>query len=161
MTSLCAGMTLRPLRVLIEQGPVAEFAAIVGANDDVHRSAAAARAAGYPAPPVPPTYPFVMWHWGAHADLQPEPTGDLADLTELSNALKVDGGMMLHGEQEFTYHRLLTVGETVDLHTVVTDVSEKTNKAGRRMRMATVVTEIRGADGGLALTQTSTFICVS
>lgn len=160
MSAVRAGMTLRPLRVLIEQGPVAEFAAVVGADDAIHRSPAAARAAGYAAPPVPPTYPFVMWHWGAHPDLQPEPRGDFADLAELSAALRADGGMMLHGEQGFAYHRPLLVGETVDLHTVVTDVAEKTNRAGKTMRMATVSTEVRGADGELALTQTSTFICL-
>ena len=157
---LRAGMTLARQRVLIEQGPVAQFADVLGNTDPIHRSAAAGRARGFAGSPVPPTYPFVMWQWGAHPDLQPDEDGDLANLAAVSDALRADGGMMLHGEQEFRYHRPLVVGETVELRAVVTDVSEKTRKDGRTMRMATIETEVRGSAGDLALTQTTTLICL-
>lgn len=161
MSGLVPGMTLAPRRVLIEQGPVGAFADVIDAPDDCYRSAKAAAAAGLPGVPVPPTYPFVMWHWGAHRDLQP-PAGDadLGDLAEVSALLAAEGGLMLHGEQEFVYHRPLYVGETVDLFASVTEVSEKTRSDGRTMRIAKIVTEVRGSDGELAQTQTTTLICL-
>jgi len=161
VTQLEVGMTLTPRRVLIEQGPVSVFASVVGADVALHSSSAAARAAGFDGVPVPPTYPFVMWFLGSHPDLQDDDSeADLRDLRDVSAALAAGGGMILHGEQEFRYHRPLLVGETVLFTGVIDEVTEKRGSDGRLMRFAKVRTEAIGADGKPAVTQVSTLLCV-
>jgi acyl dehydratase len=161
-SSLRAGMRLAAQRVHIEQGPVAVFADVIGARSDIYRSTRAARAAGYSGIPVPPTFGFIMATWGAHADLQPARPADpaeLADLTAVSTALAEGGGLLLHGEQEFSYHRPLIVGETLDTSGVVLAVTDKLGSGQRPLRLARLRLEARDEDGELALTQVMTLVC--
>jgi acyl dehydratase len=161
-TSLRPGMRLAAQRVHIEQGPVAVFADVIGSSRDIYRSTRAARKAGYSGIPVPPTFGFIMATWGAHADLQPAQPADpaeLADLTAVSTALAEGGGLLLHGEHEFIYHRPLIVGETLDTSGVVLAVTDKPGSGQRSLRVARVRLEARAEDGELALTQVMTLIC--
>ena len=156
------GMRLVPARVQIEAGPVRIFAGVVGADEELHGSAVVAGAAGFAGIPIPPTYGFVMGYWGA----LPSPreseviqAGELADLGAVSNALMRDGGMVLHGEQEFRYHRPVLVGETVDVTGTVLSVIDKSGSGGHSLRFASVSLQARGADGALALSQIMTLVC--
>jgi acyl dehydratase len=161
MRELRAGMTLARRRVLIEQGPVAQFADVLGVSDPVHRSAVAGREAGFAGAPIPPTYTFVMWFWGAHDDLQSaDPDADFTDLSEISAAMSAGGGQMLHGEQEFRFHRQLAAGETVEMRGTLEDVTEKTRRDGQRMTIARIRTDVTGADGACAAELVTTLICV-
>ena len=94
-----------PRRVRIEHAPVMLFARAVKSADPVYASEDAACTAGFDRVPVPPTYTFVMTHSGAFPDLQtgePPPPVDWGALTR--------GGLYLHGEQHFTYHRQVQAG---------------------------------------------------
>ena len=72
--------------------------------------------------PVPPTWPFVMSYWGSMG------TGGAAGLP--IEKLRGPGRMILHGEQEFQYHRPPRVGETLTGTGRISDVYEKdTSKA--------------------------------
>jgi len=98
-----------PRRVGIEHAPVMLFARAVKSDDPVYVSERAARAAGFDRVPVSPTYTFVMAHSGAFPDLQtaePPPAVDWGALTR--------GGLYLHGEQHFTYHRQVCVGDVLE-----------------------------------------------
>ena len=156
------GLTLVPARVQIEAGPVRIFAGVVGADEQLHGSAAVAGAAGFAGIPIPPTYGFVMGYWGAEpspAQSETTPPGRLAGLAAVSDALAREGGMVLHGEQEFRYHRPIIVGETVDVSGTVVSVLDKVGSGGRALRFATVALQARGADGALALSQMMTLVC--
>ncbi len=109
-----------PVRVRIDAAPVALFARAVKDMSAVYRSENAAHAAGFDRVPVPPTFTFVMSDSGAFPDLQPaEGTGSMyassgenAD-ADAASAFARDG-LFLHGEQHFTYHRQVCVGDLLE-----------------------------------------------
>jgi hypothetical protein len=96
-------------RVRIEHSPVMLFARAVKDDDPTYASERAADAAGFDAVPVPPTYTFVMSHAGSFPDLQAEAQPPPPDASQFTG-----GGLYLHGEQHFTYHRPVTVGDTLE-----------------------------------------------
>ncbi len=101
------GNELGSTKVCIEWGPVKNFAtAIKDASPE------------YQAPDaiVPPTFPFVWGYWG--------------QLGGRSSGLPIDklrgkGRMILHGEQEFDWHRPARVGDTLEGSARISDVYEK------------------------------------
>lgn len=114
-------------RVVIERGPVAVFADAVKDADPVYRDARVAAAEGHPSIPVPPTFPFVMAHWGAFPDIQPPEQQDAAAgaVGEVLGPLLAQGGLLLHGEQEFEYHSSVRVGDVLVGEGSIADVYEK------------------------------------
>ena len=46
-------------------------------------------------------------------------------MAELIGGLLAKGGMVLHGEQEFTYHRPMVAGQRLTYEGVVRDVYQK------------------------------------
>lgn len=105
------GTALPPQVVVVERGPVSNFATAIGDRSEVFHDATAAEAAGHDAMPAPPTYPFVMHTFGAFPELQPDGAGASSPVSEAIGELMAQGGMLLHGEQEFTYQRPVRVGD--------------------------------------------------
>jgi len=104
------------VRVGIEQSPVMLFARAVKDDSAIYASPRAASAAGFDRVPVPPTYTFVMPSSGAFPDLQPAGgTGSMyaTDGGDAASAFSRDG-LYLHGEQHFTYHREVCVGDVLE-----------------------------------------------
>lgn len=104
------GAALPSQVVVVERGPVGNFATAITDHNPVFHDARAAADAGFDAVPSPPTYPFVMHTFGAHTELQPSFAED-SPVTDAIATLMASGGMLLHGEQEFTYHRPVMVGD--------------------------------------------------
>jgi hypothetical protein len=105
-----------PVRVEIEHAPVMLFARAVKDRSDLYASERAARGGGFDRVPVPPTYTFVMASAGAFPDVQPEGgTGSMYANTgaDGTSAFARDG-LFLHGEQHFTYHRPVSVGDVLE-----------------------------------------------
>src|SRR5437763_6392272 len=100
-------------RITIERGPVSNFATALKDDDPVYQSLEAAKAAGFQHIPAPPTFAFSMAHWGTFPEEQPEGAGKDTEsiVMELVGGLMQRGGLVLHGEQEFIYHRPLVVGD--------------------------------------------------
>lgn len=117
-------------KVVVERGPVAVFADAVKDSSPIYRDPEAALAAGLPAIPVPPTYPFVMGHWGTFPEIQPE-GGDepTAGMGSVLGPLLAQGGLLLHGEQEFEYYRPVFVGDVLVGEGRVADAYEKLSGA--------------------------------
>ena len=139
--------------VTVERGPVTRFAEAVTESSPIYRDIEAARAAGFDGVPVPPTYFFsAAGHWGAFPEAQPaDAQPDSNPTMEIIGQLMANGGMVLHGEQEFTYHRPVVVGETLRGEGKVADLYEKA--AGERtMTFLVTETEYRDAEGELVLT---------
>ena len=117
-------------KVTVERGPVSTFAAAVGDMNPIYRDRRAARHAGFDDLPAPPTFTFAAGFWGAFAEDQPEdPTGGTNPMHSVMGALHAQGALVLHGEQEFTYHRTPVVGDVLLGEGEVIDVYEKDTDA--------------------------------
>jgi len=113
-------------KVRIERGPVEFFASAVKDENPIYHDPKAAKAAGFDDIPAPPTFTFAMQHMGRFAEDQPEdPTGGTNPMHTIMGALHGDGALILHGEQEFEYHRPVEVGDVLVGEGVVKDVYEK------------------------------------
>jgi len=139
--------------VVIERGPVTEFAGSVTETSDIYSNDDAARAARFDAIPVPPTYFFsAASHWGAFPEDQPaDAVPGRNPLMEVIGGLMAKGGMVLHGEQEFTYHRPVVVGDRISSEGKVVDLYEK-QTGDRTMTFLVTENEYRNQDGELVLT---------
>ena len=106
-----------PASVLpIERSRLQFFAKAIGETDPVYTDAAAARDAGYPDLPAPPTFLFA-------AEL------DSGASNRLLKDLQIPLAKLLHGEQSFSYHRPACVGDTVTVRSTVSDIYDKKNGA--------------------------------
>jgi acyl dehydratase len=106
------GHTLAPFSVEVEKGRLRFFAKATGQADPVYTDEAAARAAGHPGLPVPPTFFFCL-------EMEsPNP----AAIREL---LGMDYRTLLHGEQGFTYHRMAYAGDTLTFGQRIDDIYDR------------------------------------
>jgi hypothetical protein len=106
MTEL-KGTELGSTKVRIESGPVRAFAAAVKDNSPAYAEDHAV---------VPPTFPFSWSYWG---------TIDGGSKGLPIDKLRGAGRMILHGEQEFVYHRDAHVGDVLEGTARISDVYEK------------------------------------
>jgi acyl dehydratase len=114
------GVVSEPRVVTVEKGFLIFFAKAIGETNPIYFDQAAARAAGYPAIPVPPTYLFSLQL------SQPARRGDLLDK---EGGLGVDMMGLLHAEQGFTYHRTIHAGDRITITTTTTEIYEKKDGA--------------------------------
>ena len=126
------GQSTGKSKVVVERGPVTHFAEAVGSTSPIYRNPEAATAAGFDAIPAPPTWPFAMEFSGKFEEIQPSdaPTGN--PLMAAVGPLMAQGGLILHGEQEFIYHRPVLVGDVLTGEGSITDAYQKESK-GRTM----------------------------
>lgn len=114
--------------VVVERGPVSNFATAVGSDDPAYQDPRAAEALGFSAIPAPPTFPFVMQHWGAFPELQGGGSDGGNPLAAVIGPLTAKGGLILHGEQEFEYHRPVMVGDVLRGEGHIVDAYTKESK---------------------------------
>ena len=84
--------------------------------------------------PAPPTFTFAAPYWSAfRADEQPpDPTGGAGNpMHSIMGELFAKGALVLHGEQEFTYHRTPVAGDVLDGLQTITDIYEKETDSAR------------------------------
>ncbi len=106
-----------PASVLpIERSRLQFFAKAIGETDPVYTDTAAARDAGYPDLPVPPTFLFA-------AEL------DSGAVFRMIEDLQIPIAKLLHGEQSFSYHATACVGDTVTVRSTISDIYDKKNGA--------------------------------
>ena len=106
MTEL-KGSELGSTKVHVESGPVRAFASAVKDESAQYRKADAI---------VPPTFPFSWSYWG---------TIEGATKGLPIEKLRGKGRIILHGEQEFVYHRQPKVGDVLEGTARISDVYEK------------------------------------
>jgi len=106
------GHTLSAFEVEVEKGRLRFFAKATGQTDPVYIDEAAARDAGHPGLPVPPTFLFCL-------EMEsPNP----AAIREL---LGMDYRSLLHGEQGFSYHAMAYAGDTLKFQQRIDDIYDK------------------------------------
>ena len=134
--------------VTVERGPVTAFANSVGDTNPIYRDRRVARDAGFDDLPVPPTFTFAMGFWGSFVEDQPDdPTGGTNPMHAVMGALHGQGALVLHGEQEFTYHRPVEVGNVLRGQGHVADVYEKDTDSAT-MTFIVIKTEWTDAESG-------------
>ena len=116
-------------RVRIERGPVSFFASALKDDNKMYSDPAAAKAAGFDDLPAPPTFSFAMQHMGKAGETQPpDPTKGSHPMNEFMGSLMAGGGIVLHGEQDFVFHRPIVVGDVLVSEGKIADVYEKEAK---------------------------------
>jgi len=152
------GKPLPPQTVVVERGPVSNFAKAVKDDSPIYADERAAREAGFDAIPAPPTYSFAMFHWGSFPELQPEGAGGPHPMMQALGELMANGGLVLYGEQEVTYHRPLTVGQQLTASGSVKDIYRKEGSGGKAMTFIVTETVWSDADGEPVVTSTMTLL---
>ena len=106
------GLESTPRSVDVEKGQLKFFARATDETNRIYFDEDAAKAAGHPALPAPPTFLMCL--------------GSLApDREDILGKLGVDIGRILHGEQHFTCFKPIYAGDTITLTTRVTDLYDK------------------------------------
>jgi acyl dehydratase len=126
------GRSLTPVHASVEPGRLRYFFETLGERNPVYRDAAAAKAAGHAAIPIPPTYLFCL------------EMIDAEEPFELFELFNVDIGRVLHGEQHFTYHAPVVVGDTLTFSSHVSDVVDK---KGGALTIVNVTTDVINQHG--------------
>ncbi len=123
------GKEYPPVRYEVGREKLREFAVALGETDPIYHEEEAARAAGHPDLPAVPTFPIVL-------------ALRAGQIVYGDPALGLDYSRIVHGEQEFVYHRpihagdrLLAAGrvaavEAKGRHELLTVETEVTTEAG-------------------------------
>lgn len=136
------GTELKPISLTVDAGRLRLFAKAIGETNPVFTDTAAAKAAGHPDIPVPPTFLFAV-------ELEsPDPFAFLDDAG-------VDLRFVLHGEQSFAYHSLAYPGDELIASPRVADVYSKKGGALEFIVKATAITR---ADGSAVADLTSVIV---
>jgi N-terminal half of MaoC dehydratase len=134
-------------RVALDRSVLANFAVAVRDRSDVYRSADA---------PAPPTFTFAAPYWSTlSTDDQPaDPTdGGGNPMHTIMGDLFARGALVLHGEQEFVYHRVPVAGDVLDGLQTITDIYEKESDTAQ-MTFVVMETQWRDArDGSPVVTE--------
>src|SRR5262245_13260075 len=125
------GRVLNQGKVEVEKGRLRFFAQATGQSDPIYIDESAARDAGHPGLPVPPTFLFCL-------------NSEVADLEDMLRTLQLDLGRILHAEQAFDYRRMAHAGDTLSFETRVDEVFEK---KGGALLFVTNVTRVTNQNG--------------
>ncbi|MBT9507037.1 MaoC family dehydratase N-terminal domain-containing protein [Rhodoferax sp.] len=106
------GHTMPEFSTTVEAGRLRFFAKAIGQTDPIYSDEAAARAAGHPGLPVPPTFLFCL-------------EMESPDPAAIRNLLGMDFRTLLHGEQGFTHHAMAYAGDTLTFTQRINDIYEK------------------------------------
>ena len=106
------GHVMPTFSAVVEAGRLRFFAKATGQTDPLYSDEAAARAAGHPGLPVPPTFLFCL-------------EVESPDPAAIRNLLGMDYRSLLHGEQGFTYHAMAYAGDTLTFEQRIEDIYDK------------------------------------
>lgn len=125
------GLVLSKGTVEVEKGRLVFFAKATGQLDPIYSIEAAARDAGHPSLPVPPSFLFCL-------------NCETADQVEMLKVVQMDLARILHAEQSFDYHKMAYAGDRLTFETKVADVYEKKGGALLFIVQETRVTNQKG-----------------
>lgn len=125
------GAETEEVSIAVERGQLRLFCQATGETNPVFWDAEAAQAAGHDRIPTPPTYAQTL------LNLSPFKKNLVLDV------MQVDLARMLHGEQGFTQHHPIRVGDVVRLKQRVADIY---NKKGGALEFIVLETTARNQD---------------
>lgn len=106
------GYTTAPSKVRVDAWRVKLFCQAIGETNPIHWDETAARAAGYRACPIPPTFLKAL-------------ESEHCSSAALLQVLMVSVGKVLHAEQSFDFAQPVYVGNEVEITRTITDLYEK------------------------------------
>jgi hypothetical protein len=124
------GYELPPHTTTVDAWRLAFFAKAIGETDPVYSDLAAAKAAGHPSIPLPPTFIFCLEQGRPNA-------------YKLMDDMGIHISRILHGEQHFEYRRPVYAGDVLTFRTKITDIYDKKGGALEFFVRATSVTNQR------------------
>lgn len=133
------GYEFAPCFADVERGQLRFFAAATGETNPIYFDERAARAAGHPTMPAPPTFLYSL-------ELVAPDSRDSLGL------LGIDIGRVLHGEQQFTYFRQIYAGDRIKLSTRISDIYQKKEGALQFVVQDTIAENQHGATVGTSRT---------
>jgi acyl dehydratase len=137
------GYELPQCEFALERGRLRAFAAAIGEENPIYTDLEAARAAGYPDLPAPPTFLF-------SAEL------DAGTVMTMVEQMAIPLANLLHGEQGFTYHRAVCAGEAITVRSRVSDLQDK---KGGALQIVIKDSEARNQQGELVAEMRTSLIC--
>jgi acyl dehydratase len=129
------------VRVIAQQ--LKFFAKAIDQRNPIYFDEAAAKAAGHPELPMPPTFAFSL------ILAAPEQSGYALQ------QINADPRYILHAEQEFRYRELIYAGDEVSITTRIEDLYEK---KGGTLHFLIQRHDLRNQAGVLCLEASSTFV---
>ena len=125
MDQSAAGKSFAPYEFHVERGKIREFADAVGDPNPIYRDPAAAKTAGLPGIPAPPTLLRTF----------------LYETPDAKNALRVkDWSYIVHGEQEFEYLAPVVAGDVLTAQDRIVSIAEKDSKRAGLLQIAVIET---------------------
>ena len=128
----------------VEKGKIKEFARAIGDKSPIFHKEEAAKAEGFDGLALPPTFPTVF-----------AMTGGM--MMKVIADLKINMVKMLHGGQEYTYHKPIKPGDIIKGKTKIANIFEKSGKGGS-MDFIVLETTYTNQNGEKVLVDTSTLI---
>jgi len=138
----------------VEKAKIADFVMAVAQKDvpekinPIYANEEAAKKAGYQEITIPPTFATTfMFRTGG-------------GLMGVVNALGINLGKLLHGEEEYEYFGEVCAGDVITGRIKVTDIyqKERKGKPGRFMEFTVLETEMRNQRGELVIRARSTMV---
>ena len=122
----------------IEMGKIREMSTALLDSSPCYRSDAKAKADGLPGMPAPITFPMCT---ALYQDMATNPISKLMEMGIVAR------GYVVHGEQEFIWHRPVYAGENFTIKAKLTDAYQKEGGRGGLMTFYVADAEGIGADG--------------
>lgn len=130
LDSSVVGITGEVFVADVEARHIRQFADAIGDKNPLYWDMEYARKSTFGTIIAPPTFAIAL-------------TGDAGELP-----IKLDERRMLHGEQEFIYHRPIRLGERLYCQRKISDLYERQGKSGK-MQFLVIDTEIKDKDGDM------------
>lgn len=115
----------------VEKGRLRFFAKSIGETNPIYTDEAAAKEAGYNSLPVPPSFFF---------SLKMDVPAPFENYEVVGASLE----KMLHGNQQFTYHKDAVAGDTLTFDAYISDIFDKKGGKMEFLVESTKVTNQRG-----------------
>jgi acyl dehydratase len=152
------GTPTAPATIVLERSPISAFAKAVKSASPIYQDATKAKEAGFDAIPAPPTFSFAWQSFGAFPELQPQGSSPANPVMQVIGGLMKSGGLILHGEQAFSYKAPVLAGDQLSATGKISDIYEKTTGSGSVMTFISSQTDFHNQRGELVLSTTMTLI---
>ena len=128
-------------RVVLERSMLTNFAKAVGDRSAAYKADVV---------PAPPTFTFAAPYWSTltASEQPPDPTAHGGNpMHTIMGELYAKGALVLHGEQEFEYHRTPHSGDVLDGVQKITDVYAKETESAHMTFIVMETTWTDASDG--------------
>lgn len=139
------GKSFPPFTVEVDKSKIRELAQALGDDNPIFKDEETAKSAGLPGIVAPPTFPTLFKMWGEGGS---------------SPHIKAMGGhvlRLLHGGEEYEYHKFIRPGAVITGQTKVVSIKEKEGSSGP-LDIVLLETEYRDEQNELVVVGRTTIV---